>query len=265
MHSFDHRNTMILDLPDFRPTPLPPPALAPGEIHLWSVDLAPEASKVAELRRLLDPEEVARVDRYRFEHLQRRGTVRRGRLRQLLGAYAAVEPQRLELAYGEKGKPRLASGSGGAAAAGLSFNLSDSQDLAVYAVTRDLELGVDVEILRPMPDADSIAKSFFAEAERAALLAVPAARKAEGFFHCWTRKEAYIKAIGEGLSEPLDRFSVTLFPAEPCHFLDIGGSCQEASAWTLIHCLPAPGSVGALAYRATPPRPTRCFHLVDEI
>lgn len=254
---------MSLELSHFLPTSLPAPALEPGEVHLWSVDLAPKASRVRELRSLLDSEEQARVDRYKFDYLQRRGTVRRGRLRQLVGAYAGLEPAAVRFDYGDKGKPNLADACQEPGASPLQLNLTDSQDLAVYAFTRGLELGVDVEILRPMPDADSIAKSFFAATERAALLQVSAERKADGFFHCWTRKEAYIKAIGEGLSEPLDRFSVTLYPALPCHFLEIGGSREEAAAWTLTHFIPAPESVGALAYRETPARSVRCFRLVD--
>lgn len=254
---------MALELSAFLPTSLDPPALAPGEVHLWSVDLAPEASRVRELRALLDEEEKARVDRYKFDYLQRRGTVRRGRLRQLVAAYADLEPAAVRFAYGEKGKPVLADSCQPSPESALQFNLSDSQDLAVYAFTRGLEIGADVEVLRPMPDADSIAKSFFADTERAALLEVSAEQKAEAFFHCWTRKEAYIKAIGEGLSEPLDRFSVSLYPALPCRFQEIGGSCDEAAAWTLTHFVPAPESVGALAYRETPARSVRCFQLVD--
>ncbi len=216
-----------------------------------------------QLRSLLDDEEQARVDRYRFDYLQRRGTVRRGRLRQLVAAYAGLDPTAVRFAYGEKGKPVLANGCQEPGVSALQFNLTDSQDLAVYAFTRGLELGVDAEMLRPMPDADNIAKSFFAATERDALRRVSAEEKANAFFHCWTRKEAYIKAIGEGLSEPLDRFSVTLYPALPCHFQEIGGSRDEAAAWTLTHFVPAPESVGALAYREIPARTVRCFQLVD--
>lgn len=247
---------------EFEPKTLPVPPLGRGEIHIWSVTLAPEASRVAALRLLLTREEQERVDRYRFDHLQRRGIVRRGRLRQLVGAYAGLDPTAVRFGYGEKGKPFLENDP----ASGediLHFNLSDSADLAVYAFSRGLEIGADCEILRPMPDADSIAVSFFAEAERDVLHDVSQEEKARAFFNCWTRKEAYIKAIGEGLSEPLDNFCVTLWPTDPCHFLHIGQSTEEAKAWTLTHFVPAPDAVGALALRSLDYRVSGWFRLVD--
>lgn len=246
----------------FEPRSLPAPPLLRGEIHIWSVTLAPPASQVAALRRLLLPEEQERVDRYRFDHLKRRGIVRRGRLRQLVGGYAGIDPAAVRFGYGEKGKPFLEEDPAVGPDA-LQFNLSDSEDLAVYAFARGLEIGADVEVLRPMPDADSIAVSFFADAERDVLSTVSAEEKSQAFFNCWTRKEAYIKAIGEGLSEPLDNFCVTLWPTEPCHFLHIGHSTEEAQAWTLTHFVPAAESVGALALRDLGYRVSGWFQLVD--
>ena len=247
---------------DFEPRGLSIPPLERGEIHVWSVTLAPEASRVKALRQILTAEEQERVDRYRFDYLQRRGVVRRGRLRQLVGGYAGLEPTEVRFGYGEKGKPFLendpASGPDQ-----LHFNLSDSEDLAVYAFARGIEIGADVEVLRPMPDAESIAVSFFAAAERDVLHEVSAEEKAQAFFNCWTRKEAYIKAIGEGLSEPLDNFCVTLWPTLPCHFLHIGQCTEEAKAWTLTHFVPAPESVGALAVRHLEYRVSGWFQLVD--
>jgi 4'-phosphopantetheinyl transferase len=208
------------------------------------------------------PEEQERVDRYRFEHLQRRAVVRRGRLRQLVGGYAGIEPSAVRFGYGDKGKPFL-KGDPACGAEALQFNLSDSEDLAVFAFARGIEIGADVEMLRSMPDADSIAVSFFADAERDVLADVSAEEKSRAFFNCWTRKEAYIKAIGEGLSEPLDNFCVTLWPTDPCHFLHIGHSTEEAKAWALTHFVPAPESVGAVALRDLGYRISGCFQLID--
>lgn len=233
--------------------------LGPGEIHLWLVDLAPDASVVRTLGTWLEDEEKHRAERFRFEVHRRRFIVRRGRLRQLLAAYQGLEPAAVRFEYGEKGKPALSESQKDHRP--LEFNLTDSEDLALIAFTRDLEIGADIEVLRPMPDAHSIAKSFFAAGEREALADVSEPETARAFFHCWTRKEAYIKAIGEGLSEPLDRFEATLFPAEPCHFLHIGGSEAEAKRWALIHLEPTPDSVGAVAYRGTTLRFTGCFGL----
>jgi len=238
-----------MDVKDFRPASRPD-RLGERDVHLWRVDLAPPEERVAPLRSLLEPEEVERSERFRFDVHRRRFIVRRGRLRQLVGAYLGLEPARVRFVYGPKGKPSIEPSQLAAAGLeGLELNLSDSADLAVYAFTRGLELGVDVEVLKPMPDALGISESFFATEEREVLREVPEERRSEAFFNCWTRKEAYIKAIGEGLSEPLDRFCVTLAPGDRARFLHIGGSRDEASAWSLLHFVPTPGAVGALAFR----------------
>ncbi len=226
------------------------------EVHLWSVDLHPAEDKVAALRRLLTPEEIQRSERFKFDRHRRRFIVRRGALRRLVGAYLDQDPAAVSFAEGEKGKPFVPQS--GTPADVLHFNLTDSKDLAIYAFTRGAELGVDVEILRPMPDALDIAEHFFAADEREDLRRVPEADRADAFFNCWTRKEAYIKAIGEGLSEPLDRFCVTLTPGQPARFVHLGGDPQRAADWTLYHMLPEPGAVGALALEGGGWQVTRC-------
>ncbi|MEE8525803.1 MAG: 4'-phosphopantetheinyl transferase superfamily protein [Thermoanaerobaculia bacterium] len=239
---------------DFQPASSIPP-LAAGAIHLWSVDLAPPPDAVTAMRRRLPDAERRRADRFRFDRHRRRFTVRRWRLRQLLGAYRGIEPEEVRFVYGDRDKPALdpeLDNSSGP----LCFNLSDSGDLAVIAFSHGLELGVDVEILRPMNDARKIAERYFADDERAVLRAVGENRLSEAFFLCWTRKEAYVKAIGEGLAEPLGNFCVSFFPPEPAHFLHIGGSSNEAEAWTLTGFEPTRDAVGALAYRGGPLRVT---------
>ncbi len=235
--------SIVLD--DFQPVK---PAAAPDthEVHLWVVGLCPPPARVEELRWLLTPEEVARADRFHFDRHRRRFIVRRGVLRLLLAEYLGREPEALRFEEGEKGKPFVPQ-AGAEPQARLHFNLSDSKDLAVYAFTRGAELGVDVEILRPMPDAQQIAERFFSAEEQERLRRVPPEGKARAFFNCWTRKEAYIKAIGEGLSEPLDRFSVTLLQDEPARFVHLGGDARRAAGWTLHHLVPEEGAVGALA------------------
>lgn len=240
------------------------PRLGRGEIHLWSVDLAPPEGEVAALRLLLSAEERQRADRFHFDRHRRRFTVRRARLRQLVARYLSggprpMDPLAVRFAYGERGKPSVE-----VPGQPLAFNLSDSEDLAVYAFSQDLELGVDVEVLRPMPDALQISERFFADAEREVLRRVAEERLAEAFFCCWTRKEAYIKAIGEGLAEPLKNFCVAFDPPEPARFLHVGGSPEEAAAWTLHHLEPAMGAVGALAYRG-PRRDLVCRRWDQEV
>ncbi len=247
-------------LDDFRPAVKP--AAAPGlkEIHLWAAGLELPDERVEDLRRLLTAAEIARADRFHFDRHRRRFIVRRGVLRRLLAEYLGRQPEELRFEEGDKGKPFVPQADTEPAAR-LHFNLSDSKELAVYAFTRGAELGVDVEILRPMPDAQGIAEHFFSAEEQDRLRRVPPERKARAFFNCWTRKEAYIKAIGEGLSEPLDRFSVTLLPEEPARFVHLGGDAGRAARWTLRHLVPEAGAVGALAFEGEGWRVGGCYRL----
>ncbi|HEX5761016.1 MAG TPA: 4'-phosphopantetheinyl transferase superfamily protein [Thermoanaerobaculia bacterium] len=225
-----------------------PLALPAGELHLWAAPLDPPAERIEELRALLAPDERARVERFRFEVHRRRFAVGRGVLRALLGAYLDVPPERLAFTYGERGKPDLAPGS--AAAGPLHFNLSHSHELALLAVTREREVGADVEQLRPLDDLEKIAERFFSAAEHAQLMALPEAERVAAFFRCWTRKEAYLKALGVGLAAPLDAFVVTLGPQEPARMLTLEGDAERAARWALAHLEPAPRYFGAVAVEA---------------
>ena len=258
----------------------PPAELSPpraGEIHVWSVPLDPPAELVARHRRLLSEDEIARADRFRFDRHRRRYTVGRGVLRTLLGRYLDTDPAAVAFRYGGNDKPYLADrtairpagepesrrpgspargAEAGPAPAGgqaLWFNLSNSAELAVVALGTSAEIGVDVEALRPMPDALAIAERFFSAAEREALAAVPAAERDRAFFRCWTRKEAYLKAVGTGITVRLDAFDVTLGPGEPARMLALDGDPEGAAAWRLHHLEPASGYLGALA---APPPPS---------
>jgi len=227
----------------------PPPAvpeLPPRTVHLWYADLDPPAEVVAALEPLLHADERERAARFRFDKHRRRFIVRRGQLRRLAGAYLGRPPAAVAFGYGGRGKPTVAVQPAHAAGR-LELNLSDSEDLAVYAFARGLEIGVDVEVLRPMPDALSISESFFSAREREALRTVEPERVPEAFFNCWTRKEAYLKAIGEGLAEPLDSFVVTLLPGEPPRFLHFDKVPHEVDLWSLYHLRPTAGSIAALA------------------
>jgi 4'-phosphopantetheinyl transferase len=151
--------------------------------------------------------------------------------------------------YGPKGKPAL-SGTG----CPVSFNVSNSGEIAVYAFTRDCEIGVDVEYRRRVVDIEQIAQRFFAANEVDALLALPEDSRHDAFFNCWTRKEAYIKAVGDGLSVPLDSFEVTLRPGDPARMIALNRSEAEAARWTMHAFTPDPEYAGAIAYR-DPERP----------
>ncbi len=230
---------------DFGPcTELDLPGLAPGELRLWTIPLDPSPAAVAALSKLLSPDERERAARFRFEQHRRRYAVGRGALRRLLGREVGVAPESIELTYGPRGKPFLAARHGRLS---LQFNLSNSEELALVGLFDGREVGVDVEYLKPMPDADEIGERFFSVPERQVLRELSLDQKEIGFFNAWTRKEAYLKAVGEGLTVALDSFDVTLAPGEPARMLALNGDAAAGARWYYLHLVPAPRYVGAVA------------------
>ena len=225
-------------------------------VHLWPVSLQAPDGVVAQVQSLLATDESDRAARFKFAHLRSSFILAHGALRILLGRYLNSLPQDLQFIYGSKGKPALG------ALSRLQFNASHSGGLALFAFTTECEIGVDVEALRPMKDIGGIAKRFFCVEETAELMSLPAGQRDEAFFLCWTRKEAYIKATGEGLSVPLDDFRVTLRPGETAKMLDLAHDPNAAEAWTLHGLSVAAGYAGALAYRDAR-RPIKIFPLAD--
>jgi 4'-phosphopantetheinyl transferase len=219
-------------------------ALAPGEVHVWSVRLDPPAGEVERLGRSLSEDEWARANRFRFEKHRRQYVVGRGALRELLAAYLGVRPELVRFSYGPRGKPFLAPPLD---ARGLQFNLSNSDELALVGFVLGPEIGVDIEYLRQMSDCEQIAERFFSQSERQVLRGIPFPAKQEAFFNCWTRKEAYLKAVGEGLAAPLDSFDVTLALGDPPRMLTLEGDAGRAARWFFHHLRPAPDYIGAVA------------------
>ncbi len=219
-------------------------ALEPGKIHVWSIPLDPPAQEVERLGRFLAADEWQRANRFRFDRHRRQYVVGRGALRSLLAAYLDTRPERIGFTYGPRGKPFLATPPG---AEGLQFNLSNSDELALVGFVLGPEIGVDVEYLRPMPDCEQIAERFFSESERRVLRGIPFPAKRDVFFNCWTRKEAYLKAVGEGLAAALDSFDVTLAQGEPPRMLTLEGDPDRAARWWFHHLCPADEYIGALA------------------
>lgn len=217
--------------------------LDPREVQLWGIWLTASDAALAYYRSVLPLDERQRAERFTFENLQRSYTLSRGALRILLAYYLGCPPSQIELVCGPKGKPSLRGSSR------IQFNASHSGQMAVYAFTLGCELGIDVEQLRELNDPESIAARFFSAAEALELLSLKPDDRAPAFFRCWTRKEAYVKAIGGGLAIPLNRFQVTLLPGVPARFVQITGDVENAGDWALHHLEPAPGYVGALAYR----------------
>jgi 4'-phosphopantetheinyl transferase len=219
--------------------------LAAGEIHVWSVQLDPPPGEVERLGRFLSEDEWARANRFRFEKHRRQYVVGRGALRALLAAYLGGRPEAVRFRYGPRGKPFLESDL--ETAGDLQFNLSNSDEMALVGFVRGPEIGVDIEYLKPMPDCEQISERFFSESERRVLRGIPGRAKEEAFFNCWTRKEAYLKAVGEGLAAPLDSFDDTLAPGDPPRMLTLKGDPGRAARWFFHHLVPAEGYVGAIA------------------
>jgi 4'-phosphopantetheinyl transferase len=183
-----------------------------------------------------------RAGKYYFKRDRDRFIIARGALRKILSRYLCVAPGQIRFTYSPYGKPALAE-----AAHELSFNVSHSHEVALYAVTLGREVGLDVEFIREDFASMEIAEHFFSREEVAALRALPSHLQTLAFFNCWTRKEAYIKARGEGLSHPLDQFAVSCAPGEPAAILSSKSDPLEVSRWWLHELRPGPGYAAALA------------------
>ncbi len=180
---------------------------------------------------ILSAEEKARAARFRFAGERRRFTNCRAKVRSILAGYLAIEPAAVEFRYNESGKPSVQ---------GLYFNVSHSHDAAMLAVSRSREVGIDIERIDAAFANDNIPERFFSPREVAALRELPSTHQLEAFFRCWTRKEAYVKARGMGLSLALDSFDVTLAPGETARFL------RGANDWSVESLSPMPGYAAAV-------------------
>jgi 4'-phosphopantetheinyl transferase len=202
-----------------------------------------DSDRVEALSELLSGAEQARASRFVFARERRRFIVARGRLRELLSERLGLPPEAIEFTYGPHGKPEIAPAC---ADSQLRFNLSHARDLAVYAFAQGRAIGVDVEWVHPIDDAGDIAARVFTASEREAYFSLEPRERLEAFFHCWTRKEAFVKAQGDGLSRALSDFDVSVVPGEPARILRVGDMPGERSGWTLHAIAPAPGFVGAV-------------------
>jgi len=239
----------------------PPGNLAFGSdaVHVWRASLDLSSTTVHRLRGALSPQELERATRYRFERDRRRFAVARGVLRLILGAYLRIAAQSVRFRRGPHGKPHLDGDSGQEP---LRFNVSHSHELGLFAVTRDREVGVDVEsVARDLAVLD-IAERFFSPGEVSVLQELPARAKREAFFNCWTRKEAYIKARGDGLALPLHQFDVSLSPGEPAALLGNEEDPEDVARWSLVELKPGPGYVAALAVEGVACQ-VRCWQWTD--
>ncbi|HWO89921.1 MAG TPA: 4'-phosphopantetheinyl transferase superfamily protein [Gemmatimonadales bacterium] len=214
-----------------------------GAIHVWRVALDAYAGVPPRLDRTLSDDERDRAARFRSPDDRRRFIVGRGMLRLILSRYLAVPPEDLRFRYGEHGKPEL---DGQGSSNDIRFNLAHSNGVAVYAVTRGQEVGVDVERVRSWGDLEAVAERFFTPSEWFALRGLPPRERDLAFFSCWTLKEAVLKAVGNGLTQHLDSFAVTVRPDEPAAFVAVAPGGRGLQRWKLERLDLGEGYVGAL-------------------
>lgn len=219
-----------------------------GEVHVYLASLDEPPLPGNELRSTLEASEIERAARFHFELHRRRFIHGRGLLRQVLGRALDVPPDRLRFEVGAAGKPRLAPPFSDQAP-GLDFNLSHSADLALIALSDGAAIGADIEVPRPVPEMAAIARQNFAPSERTCLASLPLELQADAFLACWTRKEAFVKALGGGLSIALDSFEVSLDPRAPAALLACADPDHPREAFTLAAMRTPPGAWSAIVVR----------------
>lgn len=223
---------------------------AASEVYIRFARLDLDPLELARLERFLDPVERDRADRLRKTGIRERFVAGRGFLRETLASYLDLRPEDIRFGEGEWGKPCLSEGNGHGA---IFFNLSHATDLAVLAVAREREVGIDLErIVEDLPFRE-IARIFFSPLEQATLFSLSPDEQLAAFYRCWTRKEAYLKGCGKGLMQPLDSFDVSLLPGRPPALLAHRTSPDDPAGWSLID-IPVPqGYFATLAFAGESP------------
>ena len=207
---------------------------------LWLLRLDVPAESIPGYRDVLSADERVRADRFRFERDRRRFVVCRALLRHLVGAAAGVACERVAFTYGPFGKPQLDL------ATDIRLNVSHSDDRALVAITQGAEIGVDIERMNAQIDMESLAGQVFSALEEGRFQEVAPALRVGAFYAGWTRKEAYIKARGDGLQRALDSFDVELAPGRPARLIDVRGEPGEAERWLMASMDVVPGYAAAL-------------------
>ena len=215
-----------------------------NDIHIWQASLHWPRQKINDALCLLSEEEQARAKRFVMDIHRENYITSHAILREVLSYYLRCSPQDLQFRRNSHGKPYLSELLGDV---NLQFNMSDSQQVAMYAITLGREVGIDVEFMKPDVHVMEIAERFFSPKEYEQLLLLPAADRLQGFYRCWTRKEAYIKAIGQGLSFPLSRFTVSLQPEKWDCLLEVDGRTDLVRPWKLFSIQSVVGYQAALA------------------
>ena len=225
---------------------------------MWSGRIAAGEDCFLALFKSLSQDETERAARLHFDKDRRSFIICRGLLRSILAGYLGLKPAEIRFEYGPQGKPSLQNRA-------MCFSVSHSEDRVLYAFCKNCELGVDLEYVRDLPDAEILAQRFFAPSEYIEFRGTTPAVRTRAFFCCWTRKEAYIKATGRGLSLPLDSFQVPILPEQPAQLRITTRPSEHLSGWSLRHLDPSPGYVGALAAPLVSfPLTHRTFEMAEE-
>ena len=251
-----HSPPVIAELSRFCVLQPPVPELPPTEVHVWEFPVTASDSELETYAILLSEDERTRASRFRFERDARRFTVARASVRSILGGYTGSAGRDLRFNYSQYGKPSLAG-----ITTDVCFNVSHSADLAMLAVVRGREVGVDLEMIRGEVEIDKLAQRFFSLQERESLRAIPRQDRTSAFFRCWTCKEAFLKAQGLGLSRSLESFDVEVNPERPSRILATRPDPREAARWSLIDVPAVPAYAAAVAAEGPVPsvRVFRCL------
>lgn len=220
-----------------------------ADIKLWSIDISPAKHRSEELRSLLSDDELKRAEKFRFDKHRDRWIASRAMLRSILSVMTQQPPELVAFEYDEHAKPYLPRSSNHER---IHFNLTHSSDLALLAVTSVGPVGIDVERIKPLSNIDAVVSRFFSPAERHAFFSVTSdVDQLKLFYTCWTRKEAYLKALGCGISKPTHTFDVTFMSSSEPEITAIDGDNNAARDWLLFDLKVTPGYVGALAIHST--------------
>jgi len=220
-----------------------PAALNQNEVHIWLVDLSDFANTESALLKLLSTDEHQRAERYQFETDRLDYILRRGAMRLLLGSYLAVQPAKLEFIYNNYGKPAL-----DVEAAPIYFNASSSNHIELLAIT-NVNIGVDIELVDIEFPYLEIAKRYFSTDEVREILNLQPDLQATAFFNCWTKKEAYIKAIGDGMSHPLPELAIS---SDEHGQFSVNAISNETTGWCISSFIPQLNYIASIAYEGEP-------------
>ena len=222
------------------------PILAKNQVHVWRANLELPTAAIDQLTTYLSADEISRANKFRFPIHKRRFIVARGILRQLLGNYLQLSPDNIKFEYGDHGKPRIAAS---VADTFLQFNVSHSEEYALYGFTHHHLIGVDLEYLREMKDAVKLAERFFSPREFELLAGIASEQQREVFFKLWTAKEAYLKAIGTGLTNSLASIDISFDQAGNPKLLAIEADLGATANWFMYPCVPETNYVATVAIK----------------